>query len=183
MSYAEVGEFMGKLAQNSGMGATALRFLTLTAGRTGEVMGAKWAEIDLARKVWTVPAERMKAGREHRVPLSGPALTILDGLQEVATGELMFPGAKPGRPISNRTMTAALEAAGGAHFTVHGMRSAFRDWVHEETAFAATWQRRRSPISVVMKPSGLIGAVTHLRSAASSWRPGRATAPPHRQTR
>jgi integrase len=135
MPYAEVPAFMGRLATVSGVGALALRFTILAAARTGETMGATWAEIDLEKEVWTIPAARMKAGREHRVPLSDAALTILRELHETRTSELVFNGRKPGRPISNRTMTKALESAGAADYTTHGFRSSFRDWAGELTAF------------------------------------------------
>ncbi len=134
--YAELPALFVKLREAQGIGALALEFLILNASRTGEVMGALWSEIDIEAKLWTIPPERMKAGREHRVPLGERAIEILNGLlvgKEL--GAFVFPGSKRGSSISNATMTKALSAAGGEAFTVHGMRSAFRDWVSEETAF------------------------------------------------
>jgi integrase len=119
----------------NGLGARALEFAILTAARTGEIIGAKWSEIDMAARVWSVPPERMKAGRIHRVPLSDAAYQILEPLAEAKTGDFVFVGTKAGTHISNMTMNKALGAAGAAEYTVHGMRSAFRDWVGEETAF------------------------------------------------
>ena len=117
------------------MGAKALLFTILTAARTSETTGAMWDEFDLAAKVWTVPPERMKAGRAHRVPLSAEAVSIVAELKEMRIGEWVFPGARDKRPISGGTMTKALKLAGGGAFTVHGFRSSFRDWVHEATTF------------------------------------------------
>jgi integrase len=135
LPYVDLPAFWIKLSAVGGMGAIALRFLILAAARTGEVTGARWSEFDLDKAVWTVPASRMKAGREHRVPLSPEALAIVKALHETRTGELVFPGAKRGSPISDATMTKALRTAGGGDFTVHGFRSSFRDWAGEETSF------------------------------------------------
>ncbi|PZR82018.1 MAG: hypothetical protein DLM68_16630 [Hyphomicrobiales bacterium] len=116
------------------MAALALEFLILTAARSGEVLGARWAEIDLAAKVWTVPAARMKAAREHRVPLSDRALAILERLSSARTGEFVFPGQRPGKPLSIMVemVVRRMKAEG---VTVHGFHSAFRDWSGEETNF------------------------------------------------
>lgn len=136
MPYSAVPEFMTKLHQAEGVGALALEFLILTTSRTGEVIGAKEREFDLAKMLWTVPPERMKSGREHRVPLCARAVEIVTQLREVATSEWVFAAGK--KPISNMTMTKALGTAGGSDFTVHGFRSSFRDWVGEETNFPDT---------------------------------------------
>lgn len=133
--YPQMPALWSKIAEVDGMGSIALRFLILTAARTGEVTGARWSEFDLAKPLWTVPAARMKAGREHRIPLSATALALVKQLYETRTGDLVFPGVKRGQAISSATMTKALSSAGGANFTVHGMRSAFRDWAGEETSF------------------------------------------------
>lgn len=135
MPFADLPAFMAKLRKQTGAGAAALAFTILTAARTGETIGARWDEIDLAAKVWTVPAERMKANRLHRVPLSSAAVGVLSAMQAVRQSEFVFAGAKRGRPISNMTMAKALSTGGAEAFTVHGMRSAFRDWVHESTNF------------------------------------------------
>jgi integrase len=136
MPYADVPAFMRRLRDVRGMGARALEFLILTVGRTNEVTQASRPEFAVESGVWTVPPGRMKASREHRVPLSQRALEIAKEQIEASSSPYLFPGLKPGRPISNATMTKALAAAGGGDFTVHGLRSSFRDWVGEETGFA-----------------------------------------------
>jgi integrase len=108
----------------------------LTAARSGEVFGARWPEIDLAGKVWTVPANRMKAGREHRVPLGDRALAILEPLSKMRTGEFVFAGQRAGKPLSVMAMEMLLRRMGVSDVTVHGFRSAFRDWAGNETRFA-----------------------------------------------
>lgn len=135
MPYASIPSFVTRLQESGGLGAMALELLILCNSRTGEIIGAKWSEFDLAAKVWTIPAIRMKAGREHRVPLTRRALEILQGLAETRTGVFVFPGKRANAHISNMTMTKALATAGGSDFTVHGFRSTFRDWVGEETSF------------------------------------------------
>jgi integrase len=111
------------------MSALALQFLILTAARSGETRGARWEEIDLTHGVWTVPAPRMKAGREHRVPLSRPALMILLKLAEIRDGSgLIFFGRERGKPLSDMSLTAVLRRMGRGDLTVHGFRSTFRDW-------------------------------------------------------
>jgi integrase len=115
--------------------ALALEFTILTAARSGEVLGARWDEFDLERAVWTVPARRMKAGREHRVPLSGRALAIVKALRQAEGGELVFTGHKPGRPLSGMALEMLLRRMKVDDVTVHGFRSAFRDWAAECTNF------------------------------------------------
>jgi integrase len=137
LPYAEIAEFMAALRQQEGVAARALEFAILTAARTGEVIGARWEEINIAEKLWTIPAERMKAGKEHRVPLSAPALAILEDLAKVREGEFVFPGGRHGRPISNMAMLMLLRRMDHADLTVHGFRSAFRDWAAERTTFPA----------------------------------------------
>lgn len=122
-----------RLCKSRGMAAIALRFAILTAARAGEVTGATWAEIDLQEKVWTIPAARMKAGREHRVPLSSEAVEILTARREAALGNLVFPGWRNGKPLAVSSMLKALRGAGHASATVHGFRSSFRDWTAERT--------------------------------------------------
>ena len=107
----------------------------LTAARTGEVRGAIWSEFDLAAKVWTVPAKRMKAGREHRVPLNRRALAILHEMGKLRLSEFVFPGFRCERPLSDMTLTAVLRRL-DVDVTVHGFRSTFRDWAGDCTAFA-----------------------------------------------
>ncbi len=136
MAYADVPAFVARLRKREALAALALEFCILTAARSGEVLGARWSEIDLAAKVWTVPAERMKATREHRIPLSEPALAILEKLSEARTGELVFPGQCAGKPLSNTAMEMLLRRMDQDAVTVHGFRSAFRDWAGNETHFA-----------------------------------------------
>jgi integrase len=100
MPYADVPAFIDELRKREAVAALALGFAILTAARSGEVLGARWSEVDLAARVWTVPAKRMKAGREHRVPLSEPALAILEKLAEARISEFIFPGQQAGRPLS-----------------------------------------------------------------------------------
>ena len=135
LAYAEVGQFMADLRGQDTTSALALEFLILTATRTAEVIGATWSEADLDAAVWTIPAERMKAKKEHRVPLSKPALAILKRLYKHRAGEFVFMGAKPGRPLSNMALLMLLERLGRSDLTVHGFRSTFRDWCAESTNF------------------------------------------------
>jgi integrase len=137
LPYAEIAPFVAELRQQSGVAAWALEFAILTAARTGEVIGAKWDEIDLGERLWTVPGERMKAGKEHRVPLSDAALAILDDLRKVQQDKFVFPGGKAGRPISNMAMLMLLRRMGRGDLTAHGFRSSFRDWAAEHTTFPA----------------------------------------------
>lgn len=138
LPWKEVGAFYVALAEQKGMGALALRFAILTAARSGEVRGAAWDEIDLDERTWTIPAERMKAGRPHRVPLSDAAIEVvrfarLHGAAKHAT--LVFPGDRAGKPLSDMTLTGVLRRMGRDDLTVHGFRSTFRDWVSEATSF------------------------------------------------
>jgi integrase len=135
LPYAEISAFMAELAQQEAISARALEFAILTAARTGEVIGARWNEIDFDECLWTIPAERMKALREHRVPLSGAARAILAGLQKVRQGEFVFPGGRARRPMSNMAMLMMLRRMGRAELTAHGFRSSFRDWTAERTDF------------------------------------------------
>jgi integrase len=136
LPYNEIDAFMVALRRRQdAVAARALEFAILTAARTGEVLGARWGEINLAERLWTVPAERMKAGREHRVPLSDAALVIVEKLAAIRQGEFLFPGVKAGRPISNMAMLMLLRRMGRGDLTAHGFRSTFRDWCAERTAF------------------------------------------------
>ncbi len=134
MDWREVPGFMSALSECSGIGAQALAFAILTAARSGEVRGATWSELDLEAGVWTVPAGRMKAAKEHRVPLSAAAIAQLP---EPGNPEaLVFPSVKdPLRPISDMTLSAVLKRLGRKDVTVHGFRSSFRDWAGETTQF------------------------------------------------
>lgn len=137
LPYQQIAGLMAKLTGNDTAGRLALRFVILTAARSGEVRGATWDEIDLANAVWTVPANRMKAQKEHVVPLSAAALDVLQtamAMRKGVAGEPVFPGVKS-KAISDATMLKALRAAIGMRWTVHGLRSSFRDWAAEATAF------------------------------------------------
>ncbi|MBZ0330426.1 integrase arm-type DNA-binding domain-containing protein [Halomonas sp. ANAO-440] len=128
----KMGVFMRDLRQRDALAARGLEFAILTAARSGEVRGATWSEIDLDATVWTIPAERMKAGKPHRVPLSDDALAILRGLPAGEPGELVF-NSSHGRQLSENAFTALLKRM-GVEATAHGFRSTFRDWVAEFTA-------------------------------------------------
>jgi len=133
MPYADVPGFMVSLRERESIAGMALEFLILTAARTGEVIGAQWNEIDFEAKVWAVPAVRMKAAREHRVPLSKDAVRILTRLAEARTSDFIFPGRRS-LPLSNMSLEMVLRRM-GVDVTVHGFRSAFRDWAGDETHF------------------------------------------------
>ncbi|CAK0757500.1 hypothetical protein WCLP8_2890001 [uncultured Gammaproteobacteria bacterium] len=133
LPYVEIGAFMASLSGRDAISARALEFTILTAARTGEVIGATWNEIDLDDATWTIPGERMKAGRVHKVPLSGPALAILRTMAEHRQGEIVFPSAQ-GKPLSNMAMAMLLRRMERGDMTTHGFRSSFRDWAAERTA-------------------------------------------------
>jgi integrase len=135
LPYSEIADFMVPLRSQEGIAARALEFLILTAARTGEIIGARWDEFDLKDQIWVVPGVRMKAGREHRVPLSGPALAILKKMNEIRESDFVFPGGRKGRPLSNMAMLALLKRIGRDDLTTHGFRSTFRDWAAERTTF------------------------------------------------
>ena len=139
LDWRQASAFMSALAEQAGTAALALAFTVLTAARTGEVIGATWGEIDFGARAWTIPAARMKAGREHRVPLTTDALELLrraatGGLKDDSTAPI-FPGAKAGKGLSNMAMTTVLRRMKRGDVTVHGMRSAFRDWAAETTRY------------------------------------------------
>ena len=137
LPYNDVARFLEWLDKKAGTSALALRFAILTATRSGEVLGARWSEIDLAAKVWAIPAERMKAQREHRVPLSASASAALEkaAVHRPNTGDsYIFPGVRGERPLSNMAM-AMLLRDDWPDITVHGFRSTFRDWGAEQTTF------------------------------------------------
>jgi integrase len=123
---------MSELRQREGIGARALEFTILTASRTGEALGARFSEIDLDRKLWTVPADRMKGGREHRVPLTPRALAIVKDMAAVRLNEFVFPGMKQGRSLSDMALLMLLRDLRPG-LTVHGFRSTFKDWAAECT--------------------------------------------------
>ncbi len=155
LPYVRIAEFMRALVRRDGTAVRALRFTVLTGARAGEVFGMKWSEVDLGAKMWTVPAERMKGGKTHRVPLSEQALSVLKEMSDAAKSEgrlrpdrYVFPGSKPGRPLSNmamleliRRMNCECEVNGEPRWTdaeskdivTHGFRSTFKDWATDWT--------------------------------------------------
>ncbi|HHQ68993.1 MAG TPA: site-specific integrase, partial [Halothiobacillaceae bacterium] len=141
MPYNEVPAFMMELSRNGSVSALALRFLILTATRTSEVLKAQWHEIDLEECIWTVPAERMKSRREHRVPLSDTSLSIIETLPNIEGNPYLFPGARYGRPLSNMALLQMMRNMGfglggeRGNFVPHGFRSSFRDWSGEVSNF------------------------------------------------
>lgn len=135
LPFDAMGEFMEALRAQEGIAARALEFLILTATRTGEVIGAMWDEIDLDAALWTIPAARMKAHREHRVPLSPRAVKLLQGLEAKRQSAYVFPGQKEDAPLSNMAMLQLLKRMGHDNLTVHGFRSTFRDWTSERTGY------------------------------------------------
>lgn len=136
LPYAELPEFMEALRARESMGRLALEAVILTAARSGEVRLATWGEFDLDAALWNIPAERMKAGREHVVPLSESALELFKKMKQHRRGDsdLVFPGQKRGKPLSDMTLTKVLRDM-ELSVTAHGFRSTFRDWVSEETSY------------------------------------------------
>jgi integrase len=137
LPFAETHGFVAQLRTHQGIAAAALEFLVLTAARTGEVVGARWSEIDLAARRWIIPAARMKTGtktgREHRVPLCDRAVEILEDLPRES--EFVFPGARQGKPLGHSALSQLLRQLGRSDITVHGFRSTFRDWAAERTSY------------------------------------------------
>jgi integrase len=135
MPYDELAAFVGELRERDATAALALELCILTAARSGEILGMRWDEIDLDKKIWTVPAHRMKAGREHRVPLSQRAAAILVRLTDQRSGDFVFPGQRQDKPLSNTAMEMMLRRMKIENATVHGFRSSFRDWAGNETGY------------------------------------------------
>ena len=141
MPYEEVATFMAELKGYTSISSKALQFLILTATRTSEVLRSEWSEIDLDNETWTIPANRMKARREHRVPLSRQAVELLTQLPRVKGNPYVFPGARYGRPLSNMAMLQLMRGMGygldgeRGDYVPHGFRSSFRDWTGEVTSY------------------------------------------------
>jgi integrase len=135
LPFGDIPAFMAEVRKEEGLAPRALEFVILTAARTTEGLEARWTEIDLFQKQWTVPGERMKGGEEHRVPLSSRAIEILKELEALKQNEFVFPGMKPGRPLSNMSLLMLLRRMKRKDITVHGFRSTFRDWAAETTIF------------------------------------------------
>ncbi|MBW6494573.1 MAG: integrase arm-type DNA-binding domain-containing protein [Burkholderiaceae bacterium] len=134
LPYGQMREFMGKLRQHEGVSVLCLEFVILTACRSGEALKAKWSEIDEEKGVWIIPAERMKARREHRVPLSDAALAVLGAARKICQGEYIFPGVRTGKPMSDMSLSMLVRRIQSG-ITVHGFRSSFRDWAAEATHY------------------------------------------------
>ena len=137
MPFDDVPAFLVELRASESIVARALEVTILTALRTGEVVNAKWSEINLAKREWVIPADRMKTGKEHRIPLSPRVVEILENLPREEHNPYVFPGEQRGRPIGERSMFVMLTTM-RAGFTVHGFRSTFVDWAHDRTAFDHT---------------------------------------------
>lgn len=142
MPYTEVPGFLLELTGKPGISPQALKFLVLTACRSGEVLGAQWDEVDLGTATWTIPATRMKTRIAHRVPLTDAALALLETLPRIEGNPFVFPGVKHGRPLGNMALLETLKDMGygpsgdRGDYTVHGFRSSFRDWCGEESSFS-----------------------------------------------
>jgi integrase len=135
MPYEHVAAFVGRLRESDGLAAQVLELCILTAARSGEILGMRWSEVDLDKGVWTLPPDRMKAGREHRVPLSERAVTMLRQLAEIRTGEFVFQGQRQHRPLSSTAVKMMLRRMKADTITMHGFRSSFRDWAGNETSY------------------------------------------------
>jgi integrase len=135
LPFDELGDFMAALRARQGIAARALEFVILTACRRSEAIGAIWREIDLKAAVWTVPAERIKAGREHRVPLAPAAVALVRGLPTGTPNDFVFTGGKRGRPLSGNAVLELLKRMERTDITAHGFRSTFRDWAAERTNY------------------------------------------------
>jgi integrase len=139
LPHSELPRFLVALREEQCIAAQALEFAILTAGRTGEVIGARWSELDLLSKTWIVPAERMKAHREHRVPLSARALAIVQGMQALRVASevdaYVFPGGKDGKPLSNMAFLMLMRRMDRGDLTAHGFRATFKTWASERTGF------------------------------------------------
>jgi integrase len=135
LPYDEMGSFMSQLREQPGISARALEFVILTAARTSEAIGALWKEFDLEAKVWTIPAERMKAKREHRVPLAPRTVEILEEMRSTTNSDFIFPNGRTKKPLSNMSLLTLLKRMNRADLTTHGFRSSFRDWAAECTNY------------------------------------------------
>jgi integrase len=135
LPHKELPAFMAELRPRDGIAARALEFAILTAARTGEVLGARWQEIDTEARLWSVPAERMKGERIHRVPLSGPALAVLEAMRSLRQDDFVFPSATSNRSLSDMALLAVLKRLDRSDITTHGFRSTFRTWAADRTDY------------------------------------------------
>lgn len=136
MPYADLPDYVALLRAKNSIAAYALRFLIATAARSGEARGARWTEINIAERIWIIPADRMKAGKEHRVPLSANTIDILNIVADARRSDLVFEGLKQGTPITEAAIRKLLKETAPEGVTTHGFRSSFRDWAGEETSFS-----------------------------------------------
>jgi integrase len=136
LPYQDMPAFMAALRKDTSIPARALEFAISTAARVGEALGAKWSEVDLKQRVWVIPPERMKTGREHRVPLSDAALAVLDSMSDIRTSDFIFPGTRDGARLFSAAVRRVL-ARIQPNLTVHGMRSTFSSWAAERTNYAS----------------------------------------------
>jgi len=147
LPYDRIGAFVAELQSHEAISALALEFLILTVGRTNEVIGFRWPELDRQAKIWTIPADRMKGGREHRVPLSDRAIEILDKILAAKSSDFVFPGTGVRKSLSNMALEMMIRRMNGASdptwvdergraIVPHGFRSTFKDWASERTNFA-----------------------------------------------
>jgi hypothetical protein len=172
MPYADVAAFMTDLRAREAVAARCLELTILTVARSGEALGARWEEFDLDRKIWTVPPERMKGGREHRVPLSGRALDILRALYELRNGEYVFPGQKVNKPLSGMAMEMMLRRMKIENATVHGFVALLEIGPATKPTFLAKSPKPRSPMPSAIRQRPPIGAAMRWRSAGSCCRHG-----------
>lgn len=135
LAYDDLPAFMADLRERKSTAALALELAILTATRSGEILNAEWREFDLDKATWTIPALRMKAGHEHRIPLTARAVELLKGIPRLSHNRHVFPGNAKGKPLSSMAMTMQLRRMKRDSITVHGFRSTFRDWASEQTSF------------------------------------------------
>lgn len=135
LPWPELPAFMAELAKHGELTYKAMRLTILTACRTSEALGATWTEIDLQTRTWTIPATRMKAGKEHRIPLSDAAIEVLNSLPRIAGSPHLFPSTRQGKHLSNMAMLMGLRRMEREDLTMHGFRSTFRDWAAEHTNY------------------------------------------------
>jgi integrase len=136
LDYEKMSSFMAKLGARTEIAARALEFVILTATRTSETRNAKWCEFDFSKRVWTIPAERMKMGKEHKIYINDKLLSILEQMKKIKAGEYVFAGRKPSNSLSDMAMLMLLRRMKYDEITVHGFRSSFRDWAAEQTNYA-----------------------------------------------
>lgn len=135
LPYANLPDFMSELKEHGGVAARAFEFLILNVSRSSEVLLAPWSELNLAERLWVIPGERMKGGREHRVPLTDRSIEVLLAMAKIRESSFVFPGGKAGRPLSHMALRDVLRRMGRADLTVHGFRATFSTWCAERTNF------------------------------------------------